>query len=207
MNKARTEYNSASKWPEIISSGCCHNDKIAVINMPKEECIKIDRSIFHAVEIIGESFVFIRVAAGSTMQITVKDHATAVVKQGNVIGKGESNIILYGNSKAELTNKATCWAFGETELVLKQSSSAYLYDEAKATVRDKAHIIVGQYGSAECRDNSSAIDTGTTAQISAMGKDDNMPKISKAGWRIKRKYILQKEWAERIAELAQPHDL
>ena len=207
MNKAKKEFNTVDEWLEFTNSGCCHTDKIAVINTPRNRCIHITRSLFYGVEVVGESIVFISVGADSTMQITVKDNSTAVVKRGNVIGKGESRIVLHGNSKAELTNKAMGWAFGEAELVLKQSSSAYLFDEAKATVRDKAHIIVGQYGSAECRDNSSALDTGTTAQISAIGKDKAMPKITKGSWLIKRKYLLQKKWAERITELAQPHDL
>ena len=199
MEKVKREFRSAAEWDEFITSGCCHLDKIAVINTLKNECIRITRSVFHQIEVDGNSFVFVRVGAESAMQIIVKDNATAIVQRGKVIGKGESRIILYENSSAELTNKATGWAFAESRIILRQSSAAFLYGEASADVREKAKVIVGEYGTAECQDNSTAVDAGTTAQITAIGKGQEMPSIEKGSWLIKRKYIKQKKWAEKMA--------
>lgn len=59
-------------------------------------------------------------------------------------------------------------------------------------------MIVGKYGTAECQDNSTAVDAGTTAQITAIGKGQEMPSIGKGGWLKKRKYLKQKKWAKRM---------
>lgn len=168
MGKAIHRFKTMNEWESFIKGGAVHLDKIAELYLPKQTPIVISQSLFHQIRVMGESFVIVKVKEDSRTEIVLKDNATAIIKQGKVIAKGESVVILCGSSSAQLTNKATCYAFDEAKLTADQSSIAYLYNEAGGIIRGKAIAYLGDYTHGQCEDDGKIIDFGTTGQVSAI---------------------------------------
>ncbi len=192
MGKAIRRFDTVDEWESFIKGGAVHLDKIAELCFPKQVPVVISQSLFHQIRVMGESFVIVKLKEDSKTEIVLKDNATAIIKQGKATAKGESTVILCENSAAHLTNKATCYAFDESELTADQRCTAYLYDDASCIIRGKAVAYLGDYTHGQCEDDGKIIDFGTTGQVSAIiPATDGVSgtrNIQAGGWLLKRKY-------------------
>jgi len=196
MAKAIHRFNSVDEWESFVKGGAVHRDKIAELYLPKQAPLVISQSLFHQIRVMGESFVIVKVKEDSTTEIVLKDNATAIVKQGKVIAKGESTVFLCENGSASLTNKATCYAFDEAEITADQSSTVYLYNESSGVIRGKAIGYLGDYTHGQCEDEGKIIDFGTTGQVCAISDDAKAQSIQAGGRLLKRKYERKRRLAQ-----------
>lgn len=200
MGKAIYRFDTVDEWESFIKGGAVHLDKIAELCLPKQTPIVISQSLFYQIRVMGESFVVVKVKEDSRTEIVLKDNATAIIKQGKAIAKGESTVVLCENSSVQITNKATCYAFDEAKLTADQSSTAYLYNESSCTIRGKAVAYLGDYTHGQCEDDGKIIDFGTTGQVSAIisaTEGASKPRnIQAGGGLLKRKYERKRRWAE-----------
>lgn len=200
MGKAIYRFETLDEWESFVKGGAVHLDKIAELYLPKQAPVVISQSLFYQIRVMGESFVVVKVKDDSKTEIVLKDNATAIIKQGKVIAKGESTVILCEKSLAQVTNKATCYAFDEAELTADQSSTVYLYDESSCKVSGKAVAYLGDYTHGQCEDEGKIIDLGTTGQISAITPAIDgiaVPRnIQTGGGLLKRKYERKRRFAQ-----------
>lgn len=203
MEKAIHRFETVDEWESFIKGGAVHKDKIAELYLPKQAPLVISLSLFHQIRVMGESFVIIKVKEDSTTEIILKDNATAIIKQGKAIAKGESTVILCEHSFAQLTNKTTAYVFDEAEITADQSSTAYLYDEASGTMREKSVAYLGDYTHGQCEDDAKIIDFGTTGQVSVISDADKARKIQAGGMLLKRKYERKRRFAQGLMTRAE----